>query len=119
VIALNGATEAMMERSTAQRIGDVERMVTSFRRHLRAENKTEPTITASTCSPLQLANFLRHRGMPVDVASIHSEDVEAFSTICSEMNPPSIPVHPVPVPSTADIATDSSDVPMTRRWFLR
>jgi hypothetical protein len=30
---------ATAERSTLQRIGDVEQMVTSFRRHLRAENK--------------------------------------------------------------------------------
>jgi hypothetical protein len=37
-----------MERSTVQRIGDVEQMVTSFRRHLRAENKAEQTITAYT-----------------------------------------------------------------------
>ena len=44
----------MVERSTAQRIGDVEQMVTSFRRHLRAENKANQTVMACTHAPLQL-----------------------------------------------------------------
>jgi site-specific recombinase XerD len=68
----------MTERSTVQRIGDVERMVTSFRRHLRAENKADQTITAYTYAPLQLAAFLAERGMPSDVASIHREHMESF-----------------------------------------
>jgi site-specific recombinase XerD len=68
----------MMERSTVQRIGDVEQMVTSFRRHLRAENKAEQTITAYTYAPLQLADFLTERGMPSEVANIRREHVEAF-----------------------------------------
>ena len=59
-----------MERSTVERIGDVEQMVTSFRRHLRAENKAEQTITAYTYAPLQLAEFLTDKGMPTDVGSI-------------------------------------------------
>ena len=67
-----------MVRSTVERIGDVERMVTSFKRHLRAENKADQTVTAYTYAPLQLANFLRDRGMPVEVASIRREHVEAF-----------------------------------------
>jgi hypothetical protein len=33
-----------VERSTAQRIGDITEMVTSFRRHLRAENKAVQTV---------------------------------------------------------------------------
>jgi site-specific recombinase XerD len=68
----------MVERSTVQRIGDVEQMVTSFRRHLRAENKAEQTVTAYTYAPLQLAEFLRDRGMPSEVANIRREHVEAF-----------------------------------------
>jgi site-specific recombinase XerD len=67
-----------LESSTAQRIGDVEAMVTSFRRHLRAENKAEQTIMAYTYAPLQLAEFLRDRGMPTEVANIAREHVEAF-----------------------------------------
>lgn len=67
-----------MKRSTVQRIGDVEQMVTSFRRHLRAENKAEQTITAYTYAPLQLAAFLAERGMPIEVASIHREHIESF-----------------------------------------
>jgi Phage integrase, N-terminal SAM-like domain len=68
----------MSERSTVQRIGDLERMVTSFRRHLRAENKADQTITAYTYAPLQLAAFLDDRGMPTDVAGIHREHIESF-----------------------------------------
>ena len=68
----------MSERSTVQRIGDLEQMVTSFRRHLRAENKADQTITAYTYAPLQLAAFLAGRGMPTDVANIHREHIEAF-----------------------------------------
>jgi site-specific recombinase XerD len=68
----------MVERSTAQRIGDVETMVTSFRRHLRAENKADQTVMAYTYAPLQLAEFLRDRGMPSEVANIRREHVEAF-----------------------------------------
>ncbi|HEV2951782.1 MAG TPA: phage integrase N-terminal SAM-like domain-containing protein, partial [Actinomycetota bacterium] len=67
-----------MKRSTVQRIGDVDQMVTSFRRHLRAENKAEQTITAYTYAPLQLAAFLAERGMPIEVASIHREHIESF-----------------------------------------
>ncbi len=40
-----------MKRSTVQRIGDVEQMVTSFTRHLRAENKAPQTITVYTYAP--------------------------------------------------------------------
>jgi hypothetical protein len=68
----------MMERSTVQRIGDVEQMVTSLRRHLRAENKAEQTITANTYAPLQFADFLADRGMPSEVVNIRREHVEAF-----------------------------------------
>jgi hypothetical protein len=42
----------MVERSTAQRIGDVETMVTSFRRHVRAENKADQTVMAYTFATL-------------------------------------------------------------------
>ncbi len=41
----------MSERSTVQRIGDVEQMVTSFRRHLRAENKADETIIDTYAPP--------------------------------------------------------------------
>ena len=72
-----------MERSTVQRIGDVEHMVTSFKRHLRAENKAPQTITAYTHAPLQLADFLQERGMPADVGSIHRGTSKRSSRICS------------------------------------
>ena len=53
-------------------------MVTSFTRHLRAENKAPQTITAYAYAPLQLAEFLQQRGMPSEVANINREHVEAF-----------------------------------------
>ena len=68
----------MSERSTVQRIGDLEQMVTSFRRHLPAENKADQTITAYMYAPLQLAAFVHDRGMPTDVAGIHREHIESF-----------------------------------------
>jgi site-specific recombinase XerD len=68
----------MVERSTAQRIGDVTDMVTSFRRHLRAQNKAEQTVMAYTYAPLQLAEYLYQQGMPTQVANIRREHIEAF-----------------------------------------
>jgi hypothetical protein len=64
----------MADPSTIQRIGDLDQMVTSFRRHLRAENEAE----TYTNAPLQLADFLAERGMPSEGASIHREQVESF-----------------------------------------
>jgi len=67
-----------VERSTDQRIGDFTDMVTSFRRHLRAENKADQTVMAYTYAPMQLAEFLYLRGMPTKVANVRREHVEAF-----------------------------------------
>jgi site-specific recombinase XerD len=67
-----------VERSTDQRIGDFTDMVTSFRRHLRAENKADQTVMAYTYAPLQLAEFLYLQGMPTKVVNVRREHVEAF-----------------------------------------
>jgi hypothetical protein len=62
-------------------------MVTSFRQHLRAENKAEQTITVDTYAPLQLAEFLAERGMPTDVAKNHREHAEAFLEDMTPVSP--------------------------------
>jgi site-specific recombinase XerD len=59
-------------------VGDVDAMVTSWVRHLRAENKAEQTIIAYTYAGSQLAEYLRAHGMPTQVSAIHREHVEAF-----------------------------------------
>ncbi len=49
-----------------------------FNRHLRATNKAPSTIATYGKAVDQLADFLEASGMPVDVANIHREHVEAF-----------------------------------------
>jgi integrase/recombinase XerC len=69
-----------MERTavTAASVGDLERMGTSWMRHLRAENKAPQTLTAYGYAWSQLRDYLEARGMPLDVAAIRAEHVEAF-----------------------------------------
>ena len=66
------------EAATTASVGNIDRMVTSWQRHLRAENKTPQTVMAYTYAGSQFSDFLRYRGMPVDVGSITREHVEAF-----------------------------------------
>jgi site-specific recombinase XerD len=47
-------------------------------RHLKAENKAAQTMMAYRYAGQQLADFLRLKGMPTDVARITPEHVEAF-----------------------------------------
>jgi site-specific recombinase XerD len=64
--------------STGQSVGDVRTMVASFRRHLRAGNVSERTIQTYLEACTQLADFLEHQGMPVQVSNIRREHIEAF-----------------------------------------
>jgi site-specific recombinase XerD len=68
------------ERSTViePMIGELGPMVTSFLRHLRAENKSEKTVLAYRYAAEGLAAFLADRGMPTRAADIRREHVEAF-----------------------------------------
>jgi hypothetical protein len=59
-------------------VGDLDVMVTSFIRALRAANKAPRTIQAYTEAVLQFGAFLTTRGMPTDVAAIHREHVESY-----------------------------------------
>jgi site-specific recombinase XerD len=53
-------------------------LMPSFQRHLRAENKSPRTVTSYTEAVRRLHDFLAPKGMPVAVASITREHVEAF-----------------------------------------
>jgi site-specific recombinase XerD len=53
-------------------------LLPSFQRHLRAENKSPRTIESYTEAVRRLHDFLTVRGMPVIIASITREHVEAF-----------------------------------------
>ena len=58
--------------------GDIGVNIRSFSRSLRAENVSPKTIETYLESVGQLADFLAAQGMPVDVADIRREHVEAF-----------------------------------------
>lgn len=60
------------------RIGELNRLVTSFVRHLRAESKSEQTILAYRYAADGLARFLVERGMPTRAADIRREHVESY-----------------------------------------
>ena len=58
--------------------GDLAMNVTSFRRHLRAQNVSPNTVAAYTSAVEQFADFLFAEGLPTDVANIRGQHVEAF-----------------------------------------
>jgi site-specific recombinase XerD len=70
-----------VERSAAiapVMIGDLEGMVASFGRHLRASNLASRTVETYMEASTGFQRFLIQRGMPTDVAGIRREHVEAF-----------------------------------------
>jgi hypothetical protein len=67
-----------MKQATSASVGDIERLVISWVRHLRAGNRSDATIQTYTGAARQLSWFLTQTGMPTDVASIKREHVEAF-----------------------------------------
>ena len=66
-----------MER-TAESVGQITTLSTSWRRHLRAANLSEKTVRTYMESVDLFGRFLSEAGMPTDVASIRREHVEAF-----------------------------------------
>ena len=73
-----------MERVTRQRVSaqiagpSILELMPSFQRHLRAENKSPRTVESYTEAVRRLHDFLSAKGMPVTVASITREHIEAF-----------------------------------------
>jgi site-specific recombinase XerC len=58
--------------------GDILPNLQSFCRHLRAENLSPKTQETYAESVTQLAAYMKDQGMPLDVASVRREHVEAF-----------------------------------------
>ena len=63
---------------TGPAIGDLTELATSFRRSLRAQNKSPRTVQGYLEGVDLFAAFLRREGMPTVVAHIRREHVEAF-----------------------------------------
>jgi site-specific recombinase XerD len=59
-------------------VGDLATLLPSWRRHLRAENKSARTIQSYEEAAEQLGEFLKASGMPTEVARLTREHVEAF-----------------------------------------
>ena len=58
--------------------GDIIPNLTSFNRHLRAENLSPKTQDTYCESVNQLAVYLEEQGMPLEVAHIRREHIESF-----------------------------------------
>lgn len=58
--------------------GDLAANVSSWVRHLRAENLSPSTVTTYTQSVARLAEYLAANGLPLDVARIERRHLEAF-----------------------------------------
>jgi site-specific recombinase XerD len=58
--------------------GDLDLNLASWTRHLRAENLSPATVVTYTQSVSRLAEFLEAQGMPLEVADIRREHIEAF-----------------------------------------
>ncbi len=65
-------------RTTKPIVGDLAGLVPSFRRHLRAANRSERTIEVYVSSAEAFAHFLVEQGMPSVAADVHREHVEAY-----------------------------------------
>jgi site-specific recombinase XerD len=59
-------------------VGDVAALLPSWRRHLRAENKSARTVQSYTEAADQFRAFLVEQSMPTAVANLTREHVEAF-----------------------------------------
>ena len=68
----------MPQVNTASIVGDIDELVTSWLRHLRAGNLSPKTLETYRESVGQFVAFLRERGMPQTVASIKREHIEAW-----------------------------------------
>jgi site-specific recombinase XerD len=76
-------------------------MVTSFLRHMKAENKSANTITAYRYAADGLAAFLADRGMPTRADAIKREHVEAYVQDLSIIAPLPPPTSGIGAPSSS------------------
>jgi site-specific recombinase XerD len=68
----------MASELTTTSLTSIGALLPSWRRSLRAENKSPKTILSYISSAEQLAAFLAERGMPTEVSAIRREHVEAW-----------------------------------------
>ena len=59
-------------------VSDIGVNIDSFGRHLRAENLSPRTSETDRESARQLSDYLADQGMPLEVANVHREHIEAF-----------------------------------------
>jgi site-specific recombinase XerD len=67
-----------VSRTREATIGDIQPLLESFSRHLRAKNRSPRTVQSYNETVEQFAAFLAERGMPTSVASIRREHVESW-----------------------------------------
>jgi site-specific recombinase XerD len=77
-----------MPKRTAVEIGTVRELLPSWRISLMARNLSPNTLETYLSAVTMLADFLTERGMPVAVASISREHVEAFLAWMTESYKP-------------------------------
>jgi len=68
----------MRQATTAATVGDLTGLLPSWRRHLRAANLADQTISSYITAGEQLAAFLAERGMPTTADAITREHVESY-----------------------------------------
>ena len=78
-----------IRRLHMQSVGEMDRLVTSWVRSLRAANLGERTVQSYEEGVLQLHAFLAERGMPTAVGAIRREHVEAWVELLLQKRKPS------------------------------
>src|SRR5437879_4215236 len=68
----------MSHAATAVSVGELAGLLPSWRRHLRAANLADATVTSYLTAGENLVTFLVQRGMPTEAESIRREHVEAY-----------------------------------------
>ena len=68
----------MALKQSTDTAGDLAINITSFKRHLLASNKSPKTVKTYLEACMQLAQFVRERGMPVNLADLKREHVEHY-----------------------------------------
>lgn len=69
---------AAEHRSSDMVAGEITHLLASWQLHLRALNRSPKTIETYLEAARQLAAFLAEKGMPIDVAAVRREHIEAF-----------------------------------------
>ena len=79
---------AQASPTTIKSGGDLPVNIDSFARHIRAENLSPATLDAYVGAVQQLYHYLIEQGLPLDLANIRREHIEAFITYILERRKP-------------------------------